>query len=512
MLGPVSAGGWATGLFQALSNPPQGFKSACEMSGEMAKGGVTSESLVKDSFKQIANIDQGLQGGNAFVETNPDALKEAKARDQERAKGQVRGYLHGVPIALKDVFETNDRMQTSAGSKALTGGPATKNAKVVDNLLKAGVVVVGKTNMSELSNFRSDYPVDGWSSRGGQTLNPHRLGGQVAGSSSGSAVAVAQGHVPLALGVETNGSVIAPAAYNGVFGLKATMGLLSTEGVMTSSRQDSIGTFTRNVCDAAEALNAMTETKAYTVGLSSDALKGKRIGYTSLPELSAEDAKDPAKRADYKHYQEALEVLKSQGAILVPVGRLDEGVPEETYVEYNEALFADVKQKLEEYLAGREGLPVKSISELIAFNNRNQQSGEPDQNVLEMINNLETTAEKRDELWAAILPIFQKTIDDPMKEHKLDTMVSNFLSHNYFFSAAAGYPGISVPSGMDDEGMPTALYFYGPGNSEATLLSVAYGYEQASPAIQKPAFLPGTPFTPAPEIEDEVAEAPATGT
>ena len=124
MIGPISSLGWATGLFQTLSNPVQGFKSACQMSGEMAgQGGVTSESLVKDSLKQIAHIDQGLQGGNAFVETNPDARKEAKARDHERAKGHVRGYLHGVPIALKDVFETKDRMQTSAGSKALVGAP-----------------------------------------------------------------------------------------------------------------------------------------------------------------------------------------------------------------------------------------------------------------------------------------------------------------------------------------------------------------------------------------------------
>ena len=142
MIGPVSAVGWATGLLQELSNPVQGFKSACQMSAEMAQGGgVTSESLLKDSLKQIANIDRGLQGGNAFLETNPDALSEAKARDKERADGRVRGHLHGVPIALKDVFETNDRMQTSAGSKALVGAPATKNAKVVDNLLKAGVVI-----------------------------------------------------------------------------------------------------------------------------------------------------------------------------------------------------------------------------------------------------------------------------------------------------------------------------------------------------------------------------------
>lgn len=510
MIGPVSAGGWASGLLQELSNPPQGFKGACQMAGEMAsQGGVTSESLVKDSFRQIANIDRGLQGGNAFVETNPDALNDARARDLERKRGHVRGYLHGVPIALKDVFETRDRMQTSGGSRALVGKAATKNAKVVDNLLGAGVVVVGKTNMSELANFRSEMPVDGWSSRGGQTLNPHRLGGVVAGSSSGSAVAVAQGHVPLALGLETSGSVITPAAYNGVFGLKTSVGLLSNEGVMTSSRMDTIGTFTRNVCDAAEALNAMAETRVYTEGLRSDALKGKRIGYTPVPELSEEDAKDPAKRADSKHYAEALEVLRSQGAILVPVGTLEEGVEEQTYSDYNEALFSDVKHHLEEYLAGREGLPVKSISDLIAFNQRTQQPGEPDHKLLEIINGLETTQDQRDELWESVLPLFQKTIDDPMKEHKLDAMVSNFLSNNYFFTAAAGYPGMSVPSGMDDEGMPTALYLYGAANSEATLLSAAYVYEQATQAIKKPAFLPGTPFTPAPVTVDNAAEVPA---
>lgn len=499
MIGPVSVSGWATGLLQELSNPVQGFKSAQQMSVEMAQGGgVTSESLLKDSLKQIANIDRGLQGGNAFLETNPDAMKEAKARDQERANGRARGYLHGVPIALKDVFETNDRMQTSAGSKALVGAPATRNAKVVDNMLKAGVVIVGKTNMSELSNFRSSYPVDGWSSRGGQTLNPHRLGGQVAGSSSGSAVAVAQGHVPVALGLETNGSVIAPAAFNGVFGLKTTVGLVSTEGVITSTRMDAVGTFTRNIRDAAEALNAMTETTVYTDGLRSDALKGKRIGYTPLPELSAEQAKDPAKRADRKHYEAALEVLKAKGAILLPVGQLEEGITESTYKDYDAALLSETQQRLKDYLAERDGLPVKSLSELIAFINRTQKPGEPDQELLESINGLETTPEEREALWEAVLPVFQKSIDDPMKAHKLDAMVSNFQSNNYFYSAAAGYPGISVPSGMDDEGMPTALYVYGSGNSEATLLSVAYGYEQASQAIQKPAFLPGVPFTPTP--------------
>lgn len=498
MIGPVSMMGWTQGLAQAISNPPQGFKSACEMSKAMTRqGGATSESLVKDSLKLIANIDQGLQGGNAFIETNPDALSEAKARDQERRRGQVRSYLHGVPIALKDVFETKGPMQTSGGSNALVGAPAKKNAKVVDNLLKAGAVVVGKTNLSELSNFRSEVPADGWSSRGGQTLNPHRLGGQVAGSSSGSAVAVAQGHVPLALGLETNGSIIAPAAINGVFGLKTTAGLVSTEGVMTSSRMDSVGTFTRNVCDAAEALNAMTQTDAYDDNLSRDALKGKRIGYTPLPELTAEQAKDPAIRADRKHFEDAIKVLRDRGATLVEVAQLDAGVSDETYQAYNDALFADVKTQLEEYLAGREGLPVKSLSELIAFNARNQQPGEPDQALLKMINGLDTSPEQREQLWQDVVPIFKKTIDGPLQEHRLDAMLSNFLSHSYFFSAAAGYPGISIPSGMDDEGMPTALHLYGTGNSEAALLAIAYGYEQATQAIREPAFEPGAPFSPA---------------
>ncbi len=507
MIGPISVGGWATGLFEAVSDPAQGFKSAQQMSTEMAeKGSVTSESLVKNSLKQIANIDQGLQGGNAFLETNPDARKEAKARDLERGNGHVRSYLHGVPVALKDVFETKDRMQTSAGSKALVGAPATKNAKVVDNLLKAGVVVLGKTNMSELSNYRSLSPTNGWSSRGGQTLNPHRLGGQVAGSSSGSAVAVAQGHVPLALGVETTGSIIAPAAFNGVFGLKTTVGLISTEGVMTSSRMDTVGTFTRNIRDAAEALNAMTETNAYDDGLSTDALKGKRIGYTPLPELTADDANNPAIRADRKHFEQALEILKDKEAILVPVGRLDDGVSDDIYQGYGDALLADAKQQLEGYLAGRSGLPVKSLTELIAFNKLNEKPGEPDQAFLEMINGFDLPQDQREKLWADVMPVFQSTIDGPLKAHKLDAMLSNFLSNSYYFSAAAGYPGISMPSGMDDEGMPTALHLYGAGNSEATLLSIAYGYEQASQAIREPAFEPGAPFSPKPVSADDAVD------
>ncbi|MDQ0669938.1 amidase [Pseudomonas sp. W2I6] len=492
MIGPGLGAGWAAGLFDAVVNPPQAYRSADDLAAAMTRpNGASSDSVVRDSLKLIANMDKGLQGGNAFIEINPDARVKARALDLERAEGKVRGPLHGVPIALKDVFETGDKMQTSGGSMALVGRPASRNAKVVDNLLKAGVVIIGKTNMSELSNFRSEAPVDGWSSRGGLTLNPHRLDGQAAGSSTGSAVAVAQGIVPLALGVETNGSIITPAAYNGVIGFKPTEGLVSTEGVMTSSRQDTVGTFTRNVRDAAQALDAMTDTNRYTQGIKPDALVGKRIGYTPLPELSAEDAKDPAKIADRQHFEDAITLLRGKGATLVPVGQLGEGVPYETHEQYNDALLSDVKHQLEAYLAGRAGLPVKSLAELIEFNERNSGPGVPDQQMLTMINGMDISDQARNELWAAIGPIFKSTIDKPLAEHKLDAIVSNFHSYSYYYSAVAGYPGISMPSGMDDEGMPTAVHFYGANLSEATLLSVAYGYEQASHAIRKPAFTPG---------------------
>lgn len=492
MIGPGLGAGWGAGLFDAVANPPQAYRSADDLAAQMARpNGPGSDSVVRDSLKLIANLDKGLQGANAFIEINPDAREKARALDTERAEGRVRGPLHGVPIALKDVFETSDKMQTSGGSRALVGRPASKNAKVVDNLLKAGVVIIGKTNMSELSNFRSETPLDGWSSRGGQTLNPHRLGGQAAGSSTGSAVAVAQGIVPLALGLETNGSIITPAAYNGVVGFKPTEGLVSTEGVMTSSRQDTVGTFTRNVRDAAQALDAMTDTRLYTRGIKPDALVGKRIGYTPVPELSVEDANDPAKKADRQHFEEAIKKLQAKGAVMVPVGRLDEGVTNDTYDDYGRALYADVKHQLEAYLAGREGLPVKSLSELIDFNERHNGPGVPDQALLTMINELNVSDEERNGLWATIGPIFKNTIDKPLADYKLDAMVSNFLSDSYYYSAASGYPGISMPSGMDEQGMPTAVHFYGANLSEATLLSIAYGYEQASQAIRKPAFTPG---------------------
>lgn len=180
---------------------------------------------------------------------------------------------------------------------------------------------------------------------------------------------------------------------------------------------------------------------------------------------------------------------------MVPIGRLDAGVSREAYDQYSDALLAGIKQNLNSYLAGREGLPVKSLAELIAFNERDKQAGEPDQALLEHINSLDVTDEQREQLWAAVLPIFKGTLDKPLSEHRLDAIVSNFRADSYYFAAAAGYPGISVPSGMDDEGMPTALHFYGTGNSEATLLAVAYGYEQATQAIREPAFLPGAPVS-----------------
>ena len=224
----------------AASKPvPSGteFLSVSELSRQMASpGGLTSVDLVDYLQERIRRVDPKL---SSVIELNPEALETARELDRERASGKVRGPLHGIPILLKDTIET-EGMQTSAGAFGLVGAAAGKNAPLVDYLIKQGAVILGKTNMSELGGFRGGP--DGWSSRGGQTLNPHHSDASVGGSSSGSAAAVAAGLAPLAVGAETNGSIIVPAAFNGVVGLKPSVGLLDRNGIIPASqRQDTPG-------------------------------------------------------------------------------------------------------------------------------------------------------------------------------------------------------------------------------------------------------------------------------
>lgn len=466
--------------------PGTEYLSVKELGTQMARSdGLTSADLVTYLQERIRKVDPQL---SAVIELNPEALETARALDRERASGKVRGPLHGIPILLKDTIETSG-MQTSAGAYGLVGATAGKNAPLVDHLIQQGAVILGKTNMTELAGFRGGP--DGWSSRGGQTRNPHHPDADVGGSSSGSAAAVAAGLAPLAVGAETNGSIIVPAAFNGVVGLKPSVGLLDRNGIIPASqRQDTPGPMARSVFDVALMLNAMSGSDPqdlasigapqgidYTELLVSGALKGKRIGYPAT--FSAHGETLPV--VNSVQFGRTLEVLREQGAVLVPVNmRLADAS------RYDELLLSDVKEALNGYLAKRSGLPVKSLTELIKFNDKRDGSDADHQPVLKQISASTLTPEERKPLWDALIQDFRSTVDGPIKSEKLDAMVSDFETNSYFGVAAAGYPGIAVPSGTNEDGLPTSAYFFGTRWSEPTLLAVAHGYEQAAQATIKP--------------------------
>ncbi|ROM56550.1 amidase [Pseudomonas canadensis] len=480
---------FAGGYSPVASKPlPAGteYLSVNELSSQMAlPGGLTSADLVTHLQERIRRLDPQL---NAVIELNPKALETARELDRERASGNVRGPLHGIPILLKDTIET-EGMQTSAGAFGLVGATAGKNAPLVDYLIKQGAVILGKTNMTEMAGFRGG--ADGWSSRGGQTRNPHQADADVGGSSSGSAAAVAAGFAPLAVGAETNGSIIVPAARNGIVGFKPTVGLLDRNGIIPASHhQDTPGPMTRSVFDAALMLNAMSGSDPkdpasvgapqgidYTQLLVPGALKGKRIGY---PATFSKDG-ETLSVENSPQFNRTLDVLREQGAVLVPVNlRLADAS------RYDELLLSHVKEELNTYLGKRSGLPVKSLTELIRFNDLRDGSETDHQPVLKEISATTLTPEERKPLWDALIQDFRNTIDDPIKAENLDAMVSDFDTNSYFGVAAAGYPGIAVPSGVDEDGLPTSAHFFGTQWAEPTLLAVAHGYEQAAQVAVKP--------------------------
>ncbi|MBD8093170.1 amidase [Pseudomonas fluorescens] len=466
--------------------PGTEYASVRELGEQMARpGGLTSVDLVSFLQERIRTLDPQLR---SVIELNPKALEVARDLDRERTSGKVRGPLHGIPILLKDTIETTG-MQTSAGAIGLVGVAAGTDAPIVGNLNEQGAVILGKTNLTELAGFRGSP--DGWSSRGGQTLNPHRAGADVGGSSSGSAAAVAAGLAPLAVGAETNGSIIVPAALNGVVGLKPSVGLLDRNGIIPASRrQDTPGPMSRSVYDVALMLNAMSGSDPgdpeslgapqgidYTKLLVPGALKGKRIGYPAT--FTFNDENLPVDNSP--QFSRTLQVLREQGATLIPINlRLADAS------RYDELLLSDVKEELNAYLAKRPGLPVTSVAELIAFNETRDGTETDHQTVLKEVNAAALTPQQRKTLWDALIQDFRNSVDDPIKAQNLDAIVSDYDTNSYFGVAAAGYPGITVPSGTNEEGLPTSAYFFGTRWAEPTLLAVAYGYEQAAQAASKP--------------------------
>ncbi|MFN4286120.1 MAG: amidase [Lacibacter sp.] len=484
-----------------------------EVQKQMQQGTLSSKALTQAYLDRIKAIDQNGPTLRSVIEVNPDALRDAETLDRERKAGTLRGPLHGIPILIKDNIDTADRMHTTAGSLALKDHIAKKDAFVVQQLRKAGAVILGKTNLSEWANFRSTRSSSGWSSRGGQTKNPYCLDRSPCGSSSGSGAAVAANLCVVAVGTETDGSVIAPASFCGIVGLKPTIGLVSRSGIIPiSATQDTAGPMARTVTDAALLLQAMAgadkddpvttnpnrpaETN-YTALLKKDALQGKRLGV----EKSFRNGRHEAVNALYRN---ALQVLEQQGATLVEVELLKETAPLSA-AELTVLLY-EFKDGLNKYLSQVQN-GVKSLEELIAFNKQNAAATMPwfQQELLEMSREKGTLADPEYKKALAHSTGAAHIIDRLLQQHRLDAIVGTSFgpAHcidlvngdydpGYYFcppAAMAGYPHLTVPMGAV-QGLPVGLSFIGSAWQEAQLLAMGYAYEQATLHRKAPGFLP----------------------
>lgn len=477
----------------------------------MASGVTTSRAIVQGYLARIKALDPKL---NSIVEINPEALAIASELDLERKMYRVRGALHGIPVLLKDNIDTADKMKTTAGSLALLEAPTPqRDAFVVAQLRAAGAVILGKTNLSEWANYRSDFSSSGWSARGGQTRNPYVLDRSPCGSSSGSAAATSANLTTVSIGTETNGSIICPSSNAGLVGLKPTLGLVSRSGIIPiAASQDTAGPMTRTVADAAVVLGALVGVdtddgitaqasrglRDYTPHLKIDGLQGKRIGV-------ARNYFGSVLRVDAV-MEEQLTVLRAKGAELIDVRLEMAGAGEAS----SKVLSFEFKDGLNRYLSQRGG-PVKTLEELIAFNIANADRQMPyfKQEILIAAQNRASLASREYQL--ALMQaktLSQEAIDGLMDKHRLDAFVgpSNGAAwpidlvngdggsrNSYVASsspaAIAGYPNITVPSGFLTA-LPLGISFWGRAFSEPTLIEIAYGYEQATRARRLPRLLP----------------------
>jgi amidase len=484
-----------------------------ELQKAMESGRESAVSLVKKYRKRIESMNQRGPALRAVIELNPDALAIARSLDQERKLKGPRGPMHGIPVLLKDNIDTHDRMMTTAGSMALLGSVAPRDSFVAERLRQAGAVILGKSNLSEWANFRGDHSSSGWSSRGGQTRNPYALDRNPSGSSSGSAVAVSANLCAVAVGTETDGSIISPSAICGVVGLKPTVGLVSRSGIIPISRsQDTAGPIARTVTDAAILLAALTgvdprdsatesshgkSQKDYTCFLDPKGLQGARLGvarrYFRSDALSA------------KLLESVLDEMKRGGATLVD---FRDDLNRSGDVEW-EILQYEFKAGLNEYLAALgPQAPLRTLQEVIEFNERNQTSelcffGQEDM-VKAQAKGALTDKSYLDALERCRRGAREEGIDAVMDKHQLDAIIApsggpaGKTDHVYGDrnvggssspAAVAGYPNITVPAGQMF-GLPVGMSFFGRAYSEPTLLKIAFAFEQATKGRRPPQFQP----------------------
>ncbi len=475
----------------------------------------TGRQVTEKYLARIESVDRRGPRVNSVIEVNPDAIAIAESLDRERAAGRLRGPLHGVPILIKDNIDTADRMQTTAGSLALAGSIAPRDAFIVEKLRAAGAILLGKTNLSEWANFRSSNSSSGWSGRGGQTRNPYVLDRNACGSSSGSGAAGAANLATITIGTETDGSIVCPASANGLVGLKPTVGLWSRAGIIPISHtQDTAGPMTRSVTDAAILLGALTGVdprdqataasgaKAapdYQRFLDPAALRGARIGV--MRKHLGVSAKVEAV------YQTALEALRSAGAVLVdPVDFADPG-PLGT-AEW-EVLAHEFKAGIEAYLATLGATaPHRTLADLIAFNeaNRDREMAWFGQETFELAAKTGSLRSPRYRQLLATCRRLARTegLDAGLARHRLDAIVGatggpawpidpvngdRFTGGCSTWSAVAGYPAITVPMGQV-HGLPVGLSFMGRPWAEGRLLGLAFAFERTTRARLAPEFRP----------------------
>ena len=476
----------------------------------MDSGDLSSVELVEYYCMRIEALDRSGPTLRAIIETNPDALAIAAALDTERAESGPRGPLHGIPVVIKANIGTADLMATTAGSAALASHYPNEDAFLVEQLRDAGAIILAKANLSEWANFRSTRSSSGWSSIGGQTRNPYDPTRSPCGSSSGSAVAVASDLAPLAVGTETDGSIICPSGINGIVGIKPSLGLVSRSGIIPLAHsQDTAGPMARTVRDAAILLHAMTAIDhfdsamsnrpdidlGFADDLSGNAIAGKRIGV--IRNYSGAGTNPYVEEI----FEGVIELLRSEGAEIVDPIEIDtRGMGEAEEV----VLFYEFKSGLNLYLSESDA-PMQSLEEIIAFNNDNAHEVMPffGQDIFELAQRMGPLS---DQTYLAALTeskqIAQSGIDNALHMHDLDALIAPTNGPAWIidyvngdrggvgssgFAAVSGYASVTVPAGYVFD-LPVGVSFIGGQFSEKTLIQIAYAYERANPVRQPPDF------------------------
>jgi amidase len=568
-----------THVFSAQDGATPGIESMsiADLQAALGNGEMTVRELVQACLDRIAELDQEGPGLNAVIELNPDALVIADELDAELEAGTSRGPFHGIPVLIKDNIATADAMETTAGSLALVGLKPAEDSTVARLLREAGAVILGKTNLSEWANIRSFQSTSGWSGRGGQTLNPYQLDRNPSGSSSGSAVAVAAGYVPVAIGTETNGSIVSPAGHCGVVGIKPTVGLVSRFGVIPISHsQDTVGPMGRSVADAAALLTVLAvqdeedpaqegpsfepagaaagaEISAaspaspvpedefpvyppkpaggvpvidYTAELDPSGLQGARVGV-----LRSAAGFSPLTDAVF---EESLAALREAGAEVIDPVEMPSAEEISNSPDGLELLLWELKADLAAYFTQFLPVdsPIRSLADVIAFNDAHPEEEMPyfDQGLF-LRAEAKTGLDDPEYIAAAsrLQQMGRKNgIDAVLQQHGLDAIVAptnapatkidlvngdHFLGGSSTPAAIAGYPLVTVPAGYQF-GLPIGITFMGTAYSEATLVKLAYAFEQRIEqriaTWRTPEFIPGAVIPPVDREGDAGDATPAS--